>query len=264
MNTSTRPLALVTGASGGIGEELARELAAKGYDLVLVARSTGKLQGLADELSTGHGLTAHVLTADLGHAGAGHALASELAAKGLVIDVLVNNAGFADFGEMWNADAPKLDSMIALNVAVLTELMHDLIPSMVSRGRGRVMNVASTAAFFPGPLMGVYYATKAYVLSLSEATNEELKGTGVTVTALCPGPTQSGFQVAAAMENSKLVKGRKIPSAEHVAGLGVAAMLKGKPVAVIGTKNKLSVMSPRFMPRSLVPGMVKRAQASSH
>ena len=264
MNTSTRPLALVTGASGGIGEAVARELAANGHDLVLVARSTGKLQGLADELSAAHRVIAHVLTADLAHAGAGHALASELAERGLDIDVLVNNAGFADFGEMWKAEAPKLDSMIALNVAVLTELMHDLIPSMVSRGRGRVMNVASTAAFFPGPLMGVYYATKAYVLSLSEATNEELKGTGVTVTALCPGPTQSGFQVAAAMENSKLVKGRKIPSAEHVAGLGVAAMLKGKPVAVIGMKNKLSVMSPRFMPRSLVPGMVKRAQASSH
>ncbi len=264
MNTSIRPLALVTGASGGIGEELARELAAKGHDLVLVARSTGKLQGLADDLSAKHSIAAHVLTADLGHAGAGHALASELKAKGLDIDVLVNNAGFADFGEMWKADAPKLDSMIALNMAVLTELMHDLIPSMVSRGRGRVMNVASTAAFFPGPLMGVYYATKAYVLSLSEATHEELKGTGVTVTALCPGPTQSGFQAAASLEHSKLFKGRALPTAQHVAELGVAAMLKGKPVAVIGAKNKLSVMSPRFMPRSLVPGMVKRAQAASH
>lgn len=264
MNTSIRPLALVTGASGGIGEELARELAVKGHDLVLVARSTGKLQALADELMVKNSITAHVLTADLGHAGAGHALASDLAAMGLGIDVLVNNAGFADFGEMWKADAPKLDAMIALNMAVLTELMHDLIPAMVSRGHGRVMNVASTAAFFPGPLMGVYYATKAYVLSLSEATHEELKGTGVTVTALCPGPTESGFQSAAAMENSKLVKGRKMPTARHVAGFGVAAMLKGKPVAVIGVKNKLSVMSPRFMPRSLVPGMVKRAQAASH
>ncbi len=264
MNTSTRPLALVTGASGGIGEELARELAAKGHDLVLVARSTGKLQALGDDLSSKHGVTVDALTADLGHAGAGHALAAELTAKGLNIDVLVNNAGFADFGEMWKADAPKLDSMIALNMAVLTELMHDLIPSMVSRGHGRVMNVASTAAFFPGPLMGVYYATKAYVLSLSEATHEELKGSGVTVTALCPGPTQSGFQAAAAMENSKLVKGRKMPTAQHVAELGVAAMLKGRSVAVIGGKNRLSVLSPRFMPRSMVPGMVKRAQAASH
>ncbi len=264
MNTSTRPLALVTGASGGIGEELARELAAKGHDLVLVARSTGKLQGLADELVAKHSISAHVLTADLGHAGAGHALAAELTAKGLEVDVLVNNAGFADFGEMWKADAAKLDSMIALNMAVLTELMHDLIPSMVSRGHGRVMNVASTAAFFPGPLMGVYYATKAYVLSLSEATHEELKGTGVTVTALCPGPTQSGFQAAASLENSKLFKGRALPTAKHVAGLGVAAMLKGKPVLVIGGKNKLSVLSPRFLPRAMVPGMVKRAQAASH
>ncbi len=264
MNTSTRPLALVTGASGGIGEELARELAAKGHDLVLVARSTAKLQGLADDLTAKYAVTAHVLTADLGHAGAGHALVADLAAKGLDIDVLVNNAGFADFGEMWKADAHKLDGVVALNIAVLTELMHDLIASMVTRGRGRVMNVASTAAFFPGPLMGVYYATKAYVLSLSEATHEELKGTGVTVTALCPGPTQSGFQAAAAMENSKLVKDRKMPTAQHVAKLGVAAMLKGKPVIVIGAKNRLSVLSPRFMPRSLVPAMVKRAQAASH
>lgn len=264
MNSSTRPLALVTGASGGIGEEFARELAAKGHDLVLVARSTVKLQKIADELAGKHTINAHVLTADLGHAGAGHALAAELVAKGFDIDVLVNNAGFADFGEMWKAEAVKLDSMIALNMAVLTELMHDLIPAMVTRGRGRVMNVASTAAFFPGPLMAVYYATKAYVLSLSEATHNELEGTGVTVTALCPGPTESGFQAVAAMEDSKLVKGRKIMTAQRVAELGVAAMLKGKPVAVIGRKNKLTVQSPRVMPRSMVPRMVRRAQAASH
>jgi uncharacterized protein len=126
------------------------------------------------------------------------------------------------------------------------------------------LNVASTAAFFPGPLMAVYYATKAYVLSVSEAVGEELKGTGVTVTALCPGPTASGFQAAAAMEDSKLVKGRKIPSAQSVADDAIKALFAGKPVIVTGWKNKLNVLSPRFLPRGLVPGIVKKAQAANH
>jgi uncharacterized protein len=262
--TTPRPLALVTGASGGIGEALAEELAATGHDLVLVARSAGKLQAVADRLSAKHSVSSRVMTADLAAPGAGHALASELAAEGITVDVLVNNAGFADFGDMAQADPAKLDSMIALNITTLTDLMRDLLPGMVARKRGRIMNVASTAAFMPGPLMAVYYATKAYVLSLSEAVAEELKGTGVTVTALCPGPTESGFQAAAAMENSKLVKGRKIMSSEKVAQLGVAALMKGKPVAITGFKNKLQAMSPKFMPRRMVPGMVKRAQAASH
>jgi uncharacterized protein len=264
MTTNTRPLALVTGASGGIGEELARELAKNGHDLVLVARSEGRLRTVASELASAHSISAHIITADLGVPGAGHALATEIAARGFSIDVLVNNAGFADFGDMWKADANKLDSMILLNMATLTELMHDLLPAMVQRKHGRIMNVASTAAFFPGPLMAVYYATKAYVLSLSEGVNEELKGTGVTVTALCPGPTESGFQTAAAMEDSKLVKGRKIMTAEKVAQLGVAAMLQGKPVIVTGLKNKFMVQTPKFTPRRLIPGIVKRAQAASH
>jgi uncharacterized protein len=142
--------------------------------------------------------------------------------------------------------------------------MHDLIPAMVSKGNGRVMNLASTAAFFPGPLMAVYYATKGYVLSLSEGVNEELRGTGVTVTAVCPGPTESGFQAKAEMEASKLVKGRKIPSAHSVAEAAVKATLAGKPVAVIGVKNKLNVLSPKFLPRFLIPGIVKKAQAAAH
>ncbi len=259
-----RPLALITGASGGIGEALARSLAAKGHDLMLVARSEQKLQALADELQRTQNIRARSMTADLGVPGAGHALAKRLAHDNVLVDVLVNNAGFADFGTFHEADAAKLDSMISLNIATLTELMHDLLPIMVRRKRGRVLNVASTAAFFPGPLMAVYYATKAYVLSISEAVGEELKGTGVTVTALCPGPTASGFQAVAAMENSKLVKGRKIPSAQSVADEAVKAMLAGKPVIVTGWKNKLNVLSPRFLPRRMVPGIVKKAQAANH
>jgi uncharacterized protein len=263
-SASHRPTAVVTGASGGIGAELARELATKGHDLVLVARSTAQLETLAAELQSMHTISAQIITADLGKPGAGHALALDLAQRGIAVDVLVNNAGYADFGNMWEADAQKLDGMLTLNMGALTELMHDLIPGMVARKSGRVLNVASTAAFMPGPLMAAYYASKAYVLSLSEGVNEELKGTGVTVSALCPGPTQSGFQAAAAMEDSKLVKGKKIMSASKVAELGIAGMLKGKPVIVTGFKNKLQAISPKFTPRKLIPGMVKKAQAAAH
>jgi uncharacterized protein len=264
MNTSphsSRPLALVTGASSGIGAEIAKVLAAKQHDLVLVARSESGLQAIAAAV-TKLGAQATVLAADLAVPGAGHRLAQTLADRGLVIDVLVNNAGFADFGEFHVADASKLDRMITLNIATLTELMRDLLPGMVSRRSGRVMNVASTAAFMPGPLMAVYYATKAYVLSVSEAVQEELKGTGVTVTTLCPGPTESGFQAVADMGESKLVKGRKIMGAHTVAVQGVDAMLSGKSVAVIGTKNKFLALTPKFTPRRFVAGIVKRAQAS--
>ena len=260
LTTSSRPLALITGASGGIGEQLARELAKRGHDVVLVARSAGKLQLLGDELRTSLGVAAHVLTADLAVPGAGSALSEQLRSRSLEIDVLVNNAGFADFGEFHTADLAKTMRMITLNVATLTELTRELLPSMVARRRGRVLNVASTAAFMPGPLMAVYYATKAFVLSFSEAIHEELRGTGVTVTALCPGPTASDFQATAAMEDSKLVKGRKIMSAEKVAEIGIGAALRGRPVAVTGLKNALQAVSPKFMPRRLVPAFVKRAQ----
>jgi uncharacterized protein len=263
LDRGLRPLALVTGASGGIGAEIAKVLAAQGHDLVLVARSEPGLRTVADAARTS-GASSTVITADLAQPGAGHRLAQELKDRGLHIDVLVNNAGFADFGEMWKADAEKLDQMITLNISTLTELMRDLLPDMVAKRSGRVMNLASTAAFFPGPLMAVYYATKGYVLSLSEGVNEELKGTGVTVTAVCPGPTESGFQAKAEMEASKLVNGRKIPSAQSVAEAAVKATMAGKPVAVIGSKNKLNVLSPRFLPRRLIPGIVKKAQAAAH
>lgn len=259
---AARPTALVTGASGGIGEALARRLAAENHNLVLVARTEAKLRSLADSLAGAHGIDIAVVAADLAVPGAGAALAHRLEQLDLSVDVLVNNAGFADFGPFLDAAPDKLTEMMQLNVVTLTDLTRELVPAMVDQGFGRVMNVASTAAFFPGPLMAVYYATKAYVLSFSEGLAEELKGTGVTVTALCPGPTESGFQARAAMEDSKLVRGRRIMSSETVAKLGVEGMLAGKPVVVTGLKNRLMVLSPRFMPRRLVPGMVKRAQAA--
>lgn len=258
-----RNLALVTGASGGIGEAIAREFAKRGYDLVLVARSEDKLRRIGEELHSAHGANAHVITADLALPGAGSAMAAQLRSDGLDIDVLVNNAGFADFGEFRTADLAKTMAMISLNIATLTELTRELLPAMVARRRGCLLNVASTAAFMPGPLMAVYYATKAYVLSFSEAIHEELRGTGVTVTALCPGPTESGFQAAAAMEDSKLVKGRKIMSAEKVAEIGVGAALRGRPVAMTGLKHALQAITPKFLPRRVVPAFVKWAQKAN-
>ncbi len=261
MNNAHTSTALITGASGGIGEALARELASAGNNLILVARSEGKLRALADDLAARHGIVADVITADLAAPGAGAALAQQLGER--PIDVLVNNAGFGDFGAFAEADPGKVDQMLALNMVTLTDLTRAVLPGMVARKQGKVMNVASTAAFMPGPLMAVYYATKAYVLSFSEAINNELKGTGVSVTAVCPGPVASGFQAGADMGDSKLVKGKKIMSAETCARLAVKGMNKGKAVAVIGTKNKLMSMSPKFMPRAMVPGIVRRAQAPS-
>lgn len=254
--------ALITGASGGIGEALARELAKNGHDLVLVARSEGKLRAVADELAAAHGIIADVLTADLSEPGAGAALAAQLGER--QIDVLVNNAGFGDYGPFHEAPVEKVSQMVQLNIATLTDLTRALLPGMVARGSGRVMNVASTAAFLPGPLMAEYYATKAYVLSLSEAVAYELKGTGVTMTALCPGPVASGFQAGADMGDSRLVKGKRLMSAETCAALAVKGMNKGKPVVITGTMNKLTAMSPKFMPRRFVPGMVRRVQAPAH
>jgi short-subunit dehydrogenase len=246
------PTALVTGASSGIGLEIARILAAD-HDVVLAARSTEKLEALATELGT-----ARVVAVDLADPAGTRKLVSELAD----VDVLVNNAGFGDFGLFADAPETKLDEMVELNVGALTRLTRAYLPGMIARGSGRVMNVASTAAFQPGPLMAVYYATKAYVLSFSEALAEETRGTGVTVTALCPGPTASGFQAGAAMEESRLVKGRKLKSAAQVAAFGVKAMQRGDVVAVPGMGNRLMAASIRVSPRPLVRRMVHRMQAA--
>lgn len=251
--------ALVTGASGGIGEAIARELAVAGTHLVLVARGADKLRALADELTAAHSVTVDVVAADLAAAGAGAALAAQLGDR--QIDILVNNAGFGDFGPFAEADPAKISQMMALNMVTLTDLTRALLPGMIQRRKGMVMNVASTAAFMPGPLMAVYYATKAYVLSLSEALADELRDTGVSVTAVCPGPVASGFQAGADMQHSKLVRGKTIMSAQTCARLAVRGMYKHRAVVVVGAKNKLLVLSPRFLPRSVVPGMVRRAQA---
>ncbi len=245
-------VALVTGASSGIGLEIAR-LLAPDHEVVLAARSTEKLEALAAELRG-----ARVVVADLSvPAGVVH-----LTDAVPEVDILVNNAGVGDFGEFATADVDKTMRMIQLNVASLTALTRQYLPGMVERGHGRIMNVASTASFQPGPLMAVYYATKSYVLSFSEAVAEELRGSGVTVTALCPGPTTSGFQAAAEMELSPLVANRKLPTAAEVATYGVKAMQRGDVVAVPGLMNKVMAGGTRFTPRPVMRRIVHKLQAT--
>jgi uncharacterized protein len=252
--------ALISGASSGIGYELARLMGQKGYNLVLVARNTGKLLELKKELETRDAVSVTVIGKDLSQETTPAEVAAELAKQNIAIDILVNNAGFGAFGDFYKTEWKKEKGMIDLNVRALTEMTKLFVPGMVQRKKGRIMNVGSTASFQPGPLMAVYYATKAYVLSFSEALSEELKGTGVTVTCLCPGPTASGFQAAASIENSKLVNGKKLPSSKQVAEYGYRAMLKGKVVAVEGFMNNLMAASVSFVPRSMVRKMVKKIQ----
>jgi short-subunit dehydrogenase len=252
--------ALITGASSGIGLEFAKIMAQDGVNLVMVARSETKLAELAAYIRNSYGIQVDILVKDLSRPEAPAEVFQYTKSKGLEVDYLVNNAGFGDFGFFWETDWDKSVQMIQLNMTALTSLCHLYLPEMVKRKSGRILNVASTAAFQPGPTMAVYYATKAYVLHFSEAIANELEGTGVTVTTLCPGPTESNFQQAAAMEESKMVKGKKMPSANEVANFGYQSMLKGQVVAIHGVKNYLMANSVRFSPRSLVVKLVRSMQ----
>lgn len=252
--------ALITGASSGIGLEMARLFAAAKTNLLLVARSNGKLQQLAKELSTQHGIAVTILAKDLSVPDSPHEIFDYCTNHQLQVDYLINNAGFGDFGFFANSKWNRQLQMINLNITALTHLTHLFLPAMVQRRYGRVMNVASTAAFQPGPTMSVYYATKAFVLHFSEAIANELQGTGVTVTALCPGPTESGFQTAADMHDSRLVKGKKLPTSEAVATYGYNAMMNGKPVAIHGIMNYLLANSVRLAPRNLVVKIARYMQ----
>jgi short-subunit dehydrogenase len=246
--------ALITGASSGIGADLARLFAKDGYELVLVARSEGKLQALAREL----GVKTTVIAADLAKPNA----ASDVVARlgGIEIDALVNNAGVGVAGPFLETDLQAELDMIHVNVVALTQLTKLLLPPMVKRGRGRILNVASTAAFQPGPLMAVYYATKAYVLSFSEAIADELRKTGVTVTALCPGPTATGFAAAANVGETRLFTLMPPMSSAKVARAGYEAMKRGKRVVIPGLKNKLLAESVRISPRRLATTIVRKIQ----
>lgn len=242
--------ALITGASSGIGLEMARLMAADKVDLVLVARSEDRLTTLADELKSRYNVAVDVVSCDLSTLDGARTVVSALGGK--PIDYLINNAGFGDFGAFIERDWEKLNEMVQLNITSLTRLTHLLLPHMVERGSGRILNVASTASFQPGPWMAVYYATKAYVLSFSDALSFELRKTGVSVTTLCPGATQSGFQALAEMENSKLVRGKNLPTSAEVAAFGYKKLLAGRGVVIHGLLNWFMVQSVRFTPRAII------------
>ena len=247
----SKAFALITGASSGIGLELARRMAREKINLILVARSRDKIQALAQELEKNEGIKAHPIAIDLTDSMAVHSIFTECKSLGFEVEFLINNAGFGSYGPFLETEWAVTQNMINLNVLALTHLTSAFAPEMKRRGRGRILNVASTAAFQPGPLMAVYFATKAFVLSFSEAVGEELRGTGVTVTALCPGATESGFHAVAKTESSRFVKGRTIPTSREVAEFGYSEMIKGTPVAIHGTMNKLVAQSIRLTPRAL-------------
>lgn len=253
-------IALITGASNGIGLELAKVHASKGGDLVLVARNKTKLDELKAELESQFKVSVYTIGKDLSANNSAQEVYDETTKQNIQIDYLINNAGFGDFGMFSETEWIKELQMINLNITTLTQFTKLYLQDMVKRKSGKIMNVASTAAFQSGPTMAVYYATKAYVLSFSEAVDNEVSGKGVTVTTLCPGPTESGFQAAAAMEESNLVKGKKLPTAKEVAEYGYSSMMKGKTVAIHGMINWIMANSVRFTPRALVVKLTRKIQ----
>lgn len=253
--------ALITGASNGIGYELSKLFAADGYHLVLVARNASKMEALAQELRRQHGITVTVLAKDLSVAGAANEIYQAVDAQKIKIDVLVNNAGFGIGELLASTQSQDVLQMLYLNVVSLTVLTHLFLPGMLRRGSGRILNVGSTGSFSPVASMAVYGATKAYVLSFSEALSEELHGTGVSVTALCPGVTVTGFQARAGLGETLLHRVGQM-SAKDVARIGYQAMQHGKAVVVPGVFNRLMVESIRFTPRAIVRRMTHRLMGS--
>ncbi len=247
--------ALITGASSGIGYELAKIFAREGYDLVLVARSQAQLQLVAAELQKSHGTISNVIVKDLSDPKASDELFSETEQKAITIEVLVNSAGFANYGYLTETDKVKELELLELNIVALTLLTKLFLPGMKARGGGYILNLGSTASFFAGPLMATYYASKNYVLSFSAAINVEMEGTGVSVTALCPGPTVSGFQKRAAIADSKMLRG-KMMDAKVVAEIGYMALMRRKAVVVPGLSNQIITLLTRFVPRSIATKLV--------
>jgi hypothetical protein len=254
--------ALITGASNGIGYELSKLFAADGYNLVLVARSAQKLNEVAVEFRETYRVNVVPLAKDLSLSSAVDEIWSTLRTQSITIDALVNSAGFGMHGPMAEDDLAEQLNMLQVNVVALTHLTRLCLPGMIERGFGQILNIGSTGSFAPGPSMAVYCATKAFVLSLSEAIHEELRGTGVSVTALCPGVTRTGFQARANVEKTRLVKSGSM-TARQVAQSGYAALKRGTPVVVPGWWNWLTTFSIRFVPRSLSASMAKRMLESA-
>jgi hypothetical protein len=252
--------ALITGATSGIGLELAKVHASKGGDLVLVARNKHKLLEIKEEFESNYHVEVVIIEKDLSRKDATQEVYNETSAYQIRIDILINNAGFGDFGFFSDTDWFKEYEMISLNIIALTQLTKLYGQDMITNGYGRIMNVASIASFLPGPKMAIYYATKAYVLSFSEAIANEMTEQGVTVTTLCPGPTESGFEKAAALEDSGLFKKQKVATSKSVAEYGYKAMMKGKTVAIPGFTNWLMTKIILLVPRGLVVKAVRKIQ----
>lgn len=259
-----RNTALITGSSNGIGFELAGIHAAKGGDLVLVARNLNRLEKLKDDLEKKHHVNIYLIKKDLSLPGAARELYDEVRHNRIVVEYLINNAGFGDFGFFAESDWTKQEQMINLNIMSLTHLTWLFLPDMIIRKRGKIMNVASTAAFSPGPTMAVYFATKAYVLSFSLAIDNEVREHGITITSLCPGPTKSGFSDAASLKGSRMFENPKIPTAREVAEYGYYSMISGKTVAIHGLRNKIIAHSSRIAPQSLVVKAARKIQEKKY
>lgn len=247
-------LTLVTGSSSGIGREIARGFAARGHDLLLVARDAVRLSSLAEELERRHGVRAVALPADLSRPDTPAGLAAACASGGWEVDILVNNAGFGTNGPFASSDPDAEAAQVQVNVAALTALTRVFLPGMVSRRSGGVLNVASTAAFQPGPWMAVYYAGKAYVVSFTEALAVELRGTGVTASVLCPGPTRTEFQARAGIDLSgvPIAKRELMMDAATVAEAGIRGFLAHRTIVIPGPANRLGVLAVKILPRALV------------
>lgn len=260
-NPPQRQTALVTGASTGIGVDLAECFARDGYDVILTARSENALLSVAERLASTFRVRATAVAQDLGQIGGGAQLAQAIRRQGLSVDVLVNNAGYGHAGPFSESDIATELGMIDLNIRALAELTHIYWAGMLASGKGGVLNVASTAAFQPGPLMAMYYASKAFVLSFSEALWEEARGTGVRVSCLCPGPTTSNFRLRAGTDKKRLSRTGTPMSSASVAELGFRAWKEDKRVEITGLRNRVVAAAVPFMPRKAVLSVVRTLQS---
>lgn len=249
--------ALITGASQGIGRELASLYARDGYQLILVARNETKLNELADELSKQYETKSIIIAQDLAKPNSSQIIFDKIHRENMAVDLLINNAGFGYLGDFAGSDSNIYLEMIQVNITSLTYLTHLFLPEMIGRKSGRILNVASTAAFQPGPFMAVYYASKAYVMSFSLALREELKGTGVEVSVLCPGPTMTGFQTRARIEESHLFKRMSGVPSEDVAIAAMKGLKRNKPLIIPGILNRIGAISTRMMPRTWLAKTVR-------
>ncbi|MBD2253558.1 SDR family NAD(P)-dependent oxidoreductase [Nostoc parmelioides] len=260
MNKTHKQTALITGAASGIGYELVCIFAENDYNLVLVDRAKEKLEEIAIEFQDKFGISVKPIVRDLSKTTSPEEIFQEVEQANIKVDVLVNNAGFGTYGLFNDTNLTDELEMLQVNLVCTTHLTKLFLKNMVQQGEGKILNVSSAAAFQPGPLMAVYFATKAYVLSFSEALANELDGTGVTVTVLCPGTTQSAFHQRTGMADSKLVKGKRMMDAATVADIGYRGLMQGKTIVIPGLINKIMAKSIRFIPRKLVTKIVRNMQ----